>query len=443
MSKKGSEMKVNFWDKRVETLSRDEISSLQLSRLKETVAYALKTPFYQRRLKKVGITSPDDIKKLDDLKRIPFTTKDDLREAYPYGLLAVEKSDVVRLHTSSGTTGTPTVIYHTAEDIDNWTNLVARCIVATGAGKDDVFQNMMSYGLFTGGLGLHYGAERVGLTVIPAGGGNTLRQIQLIKDFQTTVVHITPSYILHLHSKLQQMGENPKELSLRKAFLGAEPYSENTRKKIEDLFEIDVYNSYGLSEMNGPGVSFECVYKNGMHTWEDAYILEVIDPYTGEELDEEEEGELVFTTLMRKATPLLRYRSRDLAFIYGGGCPCGRTHRRISRIRGRTDDMLIVNGVNVFPSQIEEVIMNIPEVGTNYQVQLEKEGALDKLIVKVEIYSKMFKGELAELDRLKGKIKDALRAAIVINAAVELHEPGSLPVFEGKAKRVIDLRPKL
>ncbi len=436
-------MEVNFWNKEIETIDRDSLKKLQLKYLRETVACALNTAFYRRRLNKAGIKSASDIKTLDDLQRIPFTTKDDLREAYPRGILSVEDKKVVRIHTSSGTTGTPTVIYHTKRDIDNWADLVARCIVATGVTEDDVFQNMMSYGLFTGGLGLHYGAERVGMMVIPVGGGNTKRQIQLMKDFRTTVIHITPSYSLHIYSKLSEFRVDRKELALRKAFLGAEPYSENTRKKIENLLKIDVYNSYGLSEMNGPGVSFECVYKDGMHTWEDAYIIEVIDPKTGKMLGEEKEGELVFTTLKREATPLLRYRTRDLAFIYKGKCKCGRTHRRISRITGRTDDMLIVNGVNVFPSQIEEVIMRIPQVGTNYQVQIEKDGALDKLIVKVEIYSKMFSGDLNELDALRSHIKDELKASIIVNPIVELHEPGSLPVFEGKAKRVVDLRPKL
>ena len=383
------------------------------------------------------------MKSLADLEKIPFTTKDDLRECYTDGLLSVNMDEVIRLHTSSGTTGIPTVIYHTRHDLDCWTELVARSIVATGAGKKDMFQNMMTYGLFTGGLGLHYGAERVGMTVIPIGGGNTKRQMQLMKDFKTTVVHITPSYMLHIFSKLEEYGFSLNDLNLKKAYMGAEPYSENTRRKIEKLFNIDAYNSYGLSEMNGPGVAFECVYKTGMHTWEDAYILEIIDPKSGEEFGEEKEGEIVFTTLDRRATPLLRYRTRDLAFVYKGLCKCRRTHRRLSRITGRTDDMLIVNGVNVFPSQIEEVIMRIPEVGNNYQVQLEKEGALDKLIVKVEIYSKMFKGDLKEIDALKEKIKSELKASIIINPVMELHEPGSLPVFEGKAKRVVDLRTKI
>ncbi|MDD5347412.1 MAG: phenylacetate--CoA ligase [Candidatus Omnitrophica bacterium] len=436
-------MKTSYWEKEIETIDRTSLKKLQLKRLKESVAVALKTPFYKARLKKAGITGPDDIKHWEDYKKIPFTTKDDLRECYPNGLLAVPMDDVVRLHTSSGTTGTPTVIYHTKKDIDNWSDLIARCIVATGATEKDIFQNMMSYGMFTGGLGLHYGAEKVGMTVIPMGGGNTKRQIQLMKDFGTTVLHITPSYILHIHSKLAECGVKLEDLKLKKAYLGAEPYSENTRKKAEDLFQIDAYNSYGLSEMNGPGVAFECVHKCGMHVWEDTYLVEVIDPKTGESLPEEKEGELVFTQLVRRATPLLRYRSRDIACIRKGQCACKRTHRRLSRITGRTDDMLIINGVNVYPSQIEEVVMRIPEVGTNYQICLEKEGTLDKLIVKVEIYSKLFKGELSEVDSLKNRIKEELRAAIIIHPAVELHEPGSLPVFEGKAKRVVDNRAKL
>ena len=436
-------METNYWNKHLETISRDELLVLQLALLKDTVAAALKTPFYKTRLKKAGIASPDDIKSLSDLNRIPFTTKDQLREGYPYGFLAVDLDEVVRLHTSSGTTGTPTVIYHTKPDLDNWTDLVARCVAATGATKKDVFQNMMTYGLFTGGLGLHYGAERLGMTVIPIGGGNTKRQMQLMKDFQTTVVHATPSYMLHIHSKLKEYGFAPKDFALKKAFIGAEPHSENTRRRIEDLFGIDAYNSYGLSEMNGPGVSFECVHKCGMHTWEDAYLLEIIDPKTGAAAKDEKEGEIVLTNLRRRATPLLRYRTRDLARVYKGECKCKRTHRRLSRITGRTDDMLIINGVNVFPSQIEEVVMRVPEVGNNYQIHVQKDGALDKLIVKVEIYSKLFTGDLSQLEILKSRIKDELRASIIIHSIVELHEPGSLPVFEGKAQRVVDTRPKL
>jgi phenylacetate-CoA ligase len=334
------------------------------------------------------------------------------------------------------------VIYFSREDIDNWTDLLARCIVGTGAHAEDIFQNMMTYGMFTGGLGLHYGAERVGMTVIPIGGGNTKRQIRTMKDFCTTVLHVTPSYLLHVHTKLGEAEVKREELVIRKAFVGAEPHSENIRLKLEQLWHIDAYNSYGLSELNGPGVAFECVYKRDMHLWEDAYMVEIIDPKTDEPLKDGREGELVLTNLIRRATPMLRYRTRDLAFLHPEPCPCGRTHRRLSRILGRTDDMLIINGINVFPSQIEEVVMKIPEVATNYVIQVEKRGALDHLTVKVEIYPKLFLGDPSQLDALKGRITEELRSSIIIHPGVELHEPNTLPVSEGKAKRVIDLRPK-
>lgn len=432
-----------YWDLEVETMPRERLEALQIARLKDIVGFALKTQLYQRRLEAAGILSPDAISSLDDLRKIPFTVKDDLRQAYPKGLLAVPDEEVVRMHSSSGTTGIPTVIYYTREDLAAWTGLLARSVYATGARRCDVFQNMMSYGLFTGGLGLHYGAEALGMMIIPIGGGNTKRQIVVMKDFQTTVLHITPSYLLHIASQLERYNIKREQLAIKKAYLGAEPYSENTKNKIEELLSIDVYNSYGLSEMNGPGVAFECEHKCGMHLWEDGYIVEIIDPVTGENLPEGVEGEVVLTNLIRHATPLLRYRTRDRAALIPEACPCGRTHRRLSRITGRTDDMLIINGVNVFPSQIEEVIMCIPEVGTNYQIHIEKDGALDKLIVKVEIYSKLFHGDLIELDLLKDTLTDELRASITIRPHVELHEPGSLPVYEGKAKRVIDNRQRL
>jgi len=434
---------LSFRDQKMECIDRADLERFQLQHLKETVTAALKTPYYRHRLNRVGLKSADDIRSLKDLQGIPFTTKDDLREFYPKGLLATDMKDVVRIHTSSGTTGVPTVIYHTKEDLDNWTELVTRSLVACGVTNEDVFQNMMTYGMFTGGLGLHYGAERLGVLVIPSSSGNTKRQLQLMKDFQTTVVHATPSYMFHLSSKLAEYGFSLGELNLKKAFVGAEPYSENTRKKVEEFFKMDVYNSYGLSEMNGPGVAFECVYKTGMHLWEDSYILEMINPDTKANVEEDVDGELVLTTLRRRATPLLRYRTRDLTQILKGVCPCGRTHRRISRITGRTDDMMIINGVNVFPSQIEQVIMRVPEVANNYQICLTKEGALDRLTVKVELYSKLFSGDIADIERLKKKIQDELRASIIINPHVELHEPGSLPEFELKAKRVVDLRTKL
>jgi len=435
-------MDINYWNREVELADRSQLEQIQLSRLKETVAWALKTPFYSRKLPHAGINSPDDIKSLDDLKQIPLTTKDDLRQNFPKGFLAVDMDDVVRIHSSSGTTGIPTVIYFTQSDLDNWTDLVARCVVATGAGKSDIFQNMMTYGLFTGGLGLHYGAEKAGMTVIPISSGNTRKQISTMIDYKTTVVHATPSYLLHIRSVMDEQHVQLSDIKMQKALIGAEPHSENIRLKIEELFGIDAYNSYGLSEMNGPSVAFECAYKDSMHIWEDAYIIEVIDPNTQEDLPDGDSGEVVLTNLIRKATPLLRYRTRDLAHLLPDVCRCGRQHRRLSRIKGRTDDMLIINGVNVFPSQIEEVIMKIPEVGTNYLICVDKKGALDQLTVKVEIYSKMFHGDARELDKLKALIIEELRSSIMINPKIEFHEPGFLPVSQGKAKRVVDERPQ-
>lgn len=436
-------MQINFWNKEIETAERGELQQIQLERLKNIITAALRTPFYSKKLPAVGIKSADDVKSLDDLRRIPFTMKDDLRQSYPKGLLSVDTSEVVRIHTSSGTTGIPTVIYLSAKDLEAATDLMARSITATGANKTDILQNMMSYGLFTGGLCMHYGAERVGMMVIPAAGGNTKRQVQLMKDFRTTVLHITPSYLLHIHSKLGEFDISCKDLALRKAFIGAEPHSENTRRKIEELYGIDAYNSYGLSEMNGPGVAFECVFKNDLHLWEDSYIVEIINPKTGELVRDGEQGEVVLTNLIRTAMPLMRYRTRDLAYLHTEPCQCGRTHRRMSRIMGRSDDMLIINGVNVFPSQIEEVVMKVPEVGTNYQIYVDRQGALDRLVVKVELYPKMFLGEAKQIDALKSKIAEELKASITIKPGIELHEHGSLPAFEGKAVRVVDVREKL
>jgi phenylacetate-CoA ligase len=436
-------MESMFWNRQAETIDRPALQVLQLERLRQRVANALRTPLYQKRLFRAGITIPDEVRSMDDLRKIPFTVKDDLRQSYPKGLLAVDMKQVVRVHSSSGTTGIPTVIFYTQGDLDRWTELLARGLVASGATAGDIFQNMMSYGLFTGGLGLHYGAERVGMTVIPVGGGNTQRQLQIMKDFGTTALHITPSYLLHIHGRMSEFGIKLSDLSLKRAYMGAEPHSEPTRQKLQELYNIDIYNCYGLSEMNGPGVAFECHCKNDPHVWEDAYIVEIVDPATGEPLPDGQIGEVIFTNLIREALPLLRYRTRDLAFIHPEPCPCGRTHRRLSRIQGRTDDMLIINGVNVFPSQIEEVLMSIPEVGNNYMIHLATHEGLDRLTVKVELYQKLFTGDLSQIDKLKGTIKDRLRASITINAHIELHEPGSLPVFEGKAKRVIDERQKL
>ena len=433
-------MEIRYWDRDSETMNRQRLEALQLERLRTQVARALKTPFYRDRLNEAGIGSFESIQSLEDLRRIPFTTKHDLRDSYPYGMLAVDKTDVVRLHASSGTTGKPTVIYLTASDLKSSTDITTRSVVCTGGTPGDVFQNMMTYGLFTGGLGLHYGAENLGMLVIPASAGNTRRQFQMMRDFQTTVVHATPSYLLHIYTKLEESGFRLADFSLKKAFIGAEPHSEDIRLKIEELYGIDAYNSYGLSEMNGPGLAFECVHKEGMHVWEDAYIMEVVDPDTLEPVPDGEEGELVFTILHREAMPILRYRTRDLTRIIPEPCRCGRTHRRIARIKGRTDDMLIIDGVNVFPSQIEEVIMGLPEVGTNYLIVVEKEGALDKLTVKTEVGPAILTDDTRDLYALKHRIKDMLKASISISPQVELHEPGFLPVSEGKAVRVVDER---
>ncbi|MDR2767223.1 MAG: phenylacetate--CoA ligase [Treponema sp.] len=435
-------MTYQYWNEKIETMPRDDLEKLQLARLKDTVGFALRTPFYQKRLGEAGVKSPDDIRSLADLARIPFTTKHDLRDGFPYGFLAVPREEVVRLHASSGTTGAPTTIYFNAGDIDRWTAYVARCIYGTGCTKSDVFQNMITYGLFTGGLGFHAGGERVGMLVIPSGAGNTTRQFRLMQDFGTTVLHATPSFLLHVESRMREEGVARESLRLKRAFAGAEPYSEDTRRRIEELLHIDVYNSYGLSEMNGPGVAFECQEKKGLHLWEDGYLAEIIDPESCESAAEGQSGELVLTCLCREATPILRYRTRDLTAFYTGPCACGRTHRRIRRITGRSDDMLIINGVNVFPSQIEEVIMAMREVGNNYLIEIEKDGVLDRLSVKIEVTPESFSDDTRPLNALKEKIRRTLQASITINPRVELHESGSLPVSEGKAVRVRDKRPK-
>ncbi|MDR2759684.1 MAG: phenylacetate--CoA ligase [Spirochaetaceae bacterium] len=435
-------MSYQYWNPRMETLPRPDLEAWQLKQFKTMITYALRTPFYKKRLTAAGIKSEDEIKSLKDLNRIPFTTKNDLREGFPYGFLSIPREEVIRLHASSGTTGTPTTIYFNKEDISRWTGFVARCIYGTGCDKTDVFQNMITYGLFTGGLGFHAGGEEVGMLVIPSGAGNTTRQFRLMQDFGTTVVHATPSFLLHVEAKMREEGISRESIKLKKAFAGAEPYSEDTRRRIEELLHIDVYNSYGLSEMNGPGVAFECQNKNGLHIWEDGYIAEIVNPDTLEPVPDGETGELVLTILCREATPILRYRTRDLSAFYTEPCSCGRTHRRLHRITGRTDDMLIINGVNLFPSQIEEVIMSIKEVGNNYLIVIEKEGVLDRITVKTEVGPTIFMDDARPLNALKEKIRKTLQASITINPRVELHEPGSLPISEGKAKRVQDNRPR-
>ena len=336
--------KAELWD-------REAIAQCQTARLRATIGQASKSPLYKERFAAAGI-SPESIQSPEDIQKLPFTTKDDLRAHYPTGMLCVPQADIVRMHCSSGTTGTPTAICYTQNDLNSWADLMARCLYMVGVRREDVFQNMSGYGLFTGGLGIHYGAERLGCMTIPAGAGNSLRQIKLVKDFNTTVAHILPSYALILGEKLRSMGEDPALFPLRIAVVGAEPYTEEFRQRIQELFAMKAYNSYGLSEMNGPGVAFECQEQNGLHLWEDAYLMEIIDPATGEHLPDGEIGELVLTTLRREGMPIIRYRTRDLTRILPGQCRCGRMHRRIDRILGRSDDMLIIKGVNICPTSL-------------------------------------------------------------------------------------------
>lgn len=429
-----------YWEKDVETMDRKRLEAFQLARFKETVKSANKSVYYEKIFRDIGL-DPDHSDSLEIIKSIPFTTKDDLREHWPYGLLAVSKDELIRMHASSGTTGRATVIFHTAGDIQAWANVLARSIYMAGMRRGDVFQNMMTYGLFTGGLGFHYAAEKVGALVIPAGAGNSKRQIQLIRDFETTVIHIIPSYALHLSKVFEELDVDPrKDTKLKIAFIGAEPHSEKMRKKIEEIYGLKAYNSYGLSEMNGPGVSFECPCQNGMHIWEDYYFVEIIDPKTLKTVSDGEEGELVLTTLMRGGMPIIRYRTKDLTRIIPGQCECGRTHRRIDRIKGRTDDMMILKGVNIYPIQIEKKLMEIPGVGDNFVIILEREGYDDTMIVKVEVQKEFFAGDLKQLENLRKRIVDELKADILITPKVKLVEPRSLPSGEGKAVRVIDNR---
>ncbi len=427
-----------FWDERIETLKRPALEQLQLKRLQATVrGVARRVPFYQQKFAELGL-KPEDIKSLEDVRRLPFTTNADLRATYPRGLVAVPPNKLSRLHTSSGTTGKPKALFFSPKDVDNAATLIARCLVMIGVTGDDVLQNMMTYGLFTGALVMHYGAEKVGYLVIPAGPGNSEKQLLLMQDFRTTVFHITPSYALYLATYMESKGINPrKDLALRKALVGSEPHTEETRRKIEQALGVDAYNSYGLSEMNGPGVAFECELKKGMHLWEDHYLMEVVDPQTGEPLPDGQRGELVLTTLCREAMPILRYRTRDITSIIPAACPCGRTHRRINRITGRSDDMLIVRGVNIYPQQIEQVLMSLPQVGRNYVIQLD---GLDELTVKVELAEAGFDGHVDHLVHLQTEIASRLRSEILTKPKVELVPPGTLPVSEGKAKRVIDNR---
>ncbi|MEW6334260.1 MAG: phenylacetate--CoA ligase [Thermodesulfobacteriota bacterium] len=429
-----------YWEKEIETMDRARLEGLQLDRLRRTLKRAAASAHYGKRFAAAGLDA-DQIRSLADVERLPLTTKEDLRQGWPYGFLACPRDEIVRMHSSSGTTGRATVIFHTARDIEAWTNLLCRSMYMTGMRRSDVFQNMMSYGLFTGGLGFHYGAEKIGALVIPAGAGNSKRQIQLMRDFETTAIHVIPSYALHLMAVFAESGVDPRrDTKLRIAFLGAEPHSEMMRRKMEAFYGFKGFNSYGLSEMNGPGMAFECPEQRGMHVWEDSYIVEIIDPVTLATLPDGEEGELVATTLQRAGMPMIRYRTRDLTRIIPGPCPCGRTHRRIERIKGRTDDMMILKGVNVFPIQIEKKLMEIPGVGTNFLIILDRTDYTDQMTVKVEIRPDCFGGDLKQLEALRRRIVEELRTDILITPKVDLVEPDSLPKSEGKAVRVIDNR---
>lgn len=397
------------------------------------------TPFYAQRLKETGKTI-DELASPEGIRDFPFTTKQDLRDNYPLGLACVPTTEFVRMHCSSGTTGAPVAISYTAEDIETWSQIMARSLFATGIRSDDVFQNMSGYGLFTGGLGIHYGAEKLGCLTIPAGAGNTRRQIKLIQDFNVTAVHILPSYALHIAQKLQS--EEIGKTSLKFALVGAEPYTELTRKRIEEMLDVKVYNSYGLSEMNGPGVGVECVAQKGIHIWEDHYLVEIIDPETGEVLPDGELGELVLTSLSRKGMPIIRYRTRDLTRIIKEECECGRQHVRIDRIQGRSDDMIILKGVNIYPMQIEKVLMEFKEVGNNYRICLDQEGLLEHLRVQVEIIPEYFEEDMRLLHKLRDHIARRIHDEVLVTPKIELLQQNSLPQAEGKAQRVVDNREK-
>ena len=429
-----------YWDQAIETMPLSALRDLQVQRLKTSVRRAATSPYYHQMYQDHHL-HVEDVRTVEDIRHLPFTTKHDLRSGYPYGFLTVPKDEVVRMHSSSGTTGQATVIFHTSHDIDDWADLMARCMYMTGARKSDVFQNMTGYGMFTGGLGFHYGAEKLGILTIPSGSGNSKRQVHFMQDFNTSVIHAIPSYALHLLSVFAEVGVDPKrDLGLRIAFLGAEPHSEHTRARVEDGLGVKAFNSYGLSEMYGPGVAFECSEQQGMHIWEDRYLVELIDPISLEPVAEGEEGELVLTTLTREAMPLIRYRTRDLTSILPEPCPCGRTHARIARIKGRTDDMLIVKGVNLFPMQIEAVLMSIPEVGTNYQIHLDTQDFIDTMTVNVEVQNEFFIGSIQSLKALQHRIVTALKSELLFTPKVSLVEPDSLPKSRGKAVRVFDHR---
>jgi len=430
-----------IYDEELETIPREALEALQLKRLQNTAerVYNL-VPFYKNEFDKI-LVKPEDIKTLDDLKRLPFTLKQDLRDNYPFGLFTIPLEQIVRLHASSGTTGKPTVVGYSKRDIELWSNLMARSFAAAGVTRGDIIQNAYGYGLFTGGLGAHYGGEKLGATVIPISGGNTQKQIMIMQDFGSTVFTATPSYVLYLAESAHDMGVTQDKIKLKVGILGAEPWTEEMRKAIEEKLGIDAIDIYGLSEIMGPGVAIECKEaKHGLHIWEDAFIPEIVDPDTGKVLKDGEEGELVITTITKEALPLIRYRTHDITHIIKEPCICGRTHKRIARIKGRSDDMLIIRGVNIFPSQIESLLIDIEGIEPHYQLIVDRVNNLDVLEVKVEVSEKVFSDEIRKLQSLQKKIEKDIKDLYGINVKATLSEPKSLARFEGKAKRVIDKR---
>lgn len=418
-----------------ECLSREEIEALQVKRLQETLRHCMNSPFYKKKFEEMGI-KPEDIKSVADVRKLPFTTKQDLRDTYPFGLASVPLEKCVRLHSSSGTTGNPTVILHTQKDLDEWANAVARCLWMVGLRPSDVFQNSSGYGMFTGGLGFQYGAERLGMLTVPAAAGNTLRQIKFITDFGTTAIHAVPSYVTRIKEVMDQQGIDPrKDTKLRILAIGAEPHSEEQRKRIENMLGVKAYNSFGMSEMCGPGVAFECKEQNGLHFWEDYYIVEIVDPETLEPVPDGEIGELVLTTINREAMPLIRYRTRDLTRVLGRTCPCGRNHIRLDRMKGRSDDMMVLRGVNIFPIQIEKILLQFKELSTNYLITLTTDNDNDNMTVEVELAS-----QPADSTSLAKEITRRLKDEILLTPHVKLLPLGTLPQSEGKAVRVKDLR---
>jgi phenylacetate-CoA ligase len=424
-----------------ETLPREALEAIQLRRLKEVVGRVYATvPFYRKAFDEAGV-KPADIKSLADITKLPFTTKKDLRDNYPFGMFAVPMENVVRIHASSGTTGQPTVVGYTRRDVDTWAELMARSLAAGGATPDDIIHNAYGYGLFTGGLGVHYGAEKLGASVIPISGGNTKRQIIIMRDFKPSILTCTPSYALHLAEAAEEMGVDFENLLFKSGIFGAEPWSENMRLEIERKLYLSALDIYGISEVIGPGVAMECLEaKNGLHIFEDHFIPEIINPETGEILPPGSTGELVFTSLTKEAFPIIRYRTRDITSLSYEPCICGRTMARMKRVQGRTDDMLIIRGVNVFPSQIEAVLMDMDQVEPHYQLVVEREGTLDTLTVLVEVGEKAFSDEIRDLQNLEREISHNIKETLAVSAKVKLVEPKTIARSEGKAVRVVDKR---